>query len=189
MRIVGGSLRGRPLAAPEGLAVRPTADRTREALFGILEGGRLAGGPASLEGALVVDAFAGTGALGIEALSRGAAQAVFVERAPQAVASLRANLRSLGVEDRARLVERDALHPPAAERPAELILLDPPYNQGLAGPALAALQAAGWIGPRSLVVVELLKAEPLPEAADFERLDDRCYGKTRLLFLRRGDAG
>ncbi|SMF62590.1 16S rRNA (guanine966-N2)-methyltransferase [Tistlia consotensis] len=188
MRIVAGSLRGRPLVAPEGQAVRPTADRTREALFGILEGGRLSDGVSPLTGALVLDAFAGTGALGLEALSRGAAEAVFIERAAPALNALRANVRSLGVAARCRIVERDALHPPPAERPAGLVLLDPPYNQGLVGPALEALRSAGWIGPETLVVVELLKAEtpPLPEG--FESLDDRRYGKTRLLFLRLSTA-
>lgn len=184
MRIVAGSLRGRQLAAPAGLAVRPTADRTREALFGILEGGRFSDGASLLPGALVLDVFAGTGALGLEALSRGAEHAVFIERAPAPLESLRANIRNLGVGTRCRVVERDALHPPAAERPADLALLDPPYNQGLVGPALATLAATGWIGAWTLVVVEQLKAEPLPQAEGFEILDDRCYGKTRLLFLR-----
>lgn len=186
MRIVAGSLRGRPLAAPAGQAVRPTSDRTREALFGILEGGRLSGGSSPLPGALALDAFAGTGALGLEALSRGAEQAVFIERAPAALEALRANIRSLGVGARCRVVERDALHPPPAERAADLVLLDPPYNQGLVGPALAALREAGWIGEESLVVVELLKAEARPEVPGFGTLDERSYGKTRLLFLRHG---
>ncbi|MEX0760397.1 MAG: RsmD family RNA methyltransferase, partial [Tistlia sp.] len=122
MRIVAGSLRGRPLVAPEGLAVRPTADRTREALFGILEGGRLSGGISPLAGGLVLDAFAGTGALGLEALSRGAETVVFIERAPAALESLRANVRTLGVSARCRIVERDALHPPRAAAPATLVL-------------------------------------------------------------------
>lgn len=184
MRIVAGSLRGRPLSAPAGLAVRPTADRTREALFGIVDGGRLTGGASPLPGGLVVDVFAGTGALGLEALSRGAEQAVFIERAPAALEALRGNVRTLGVAERCRIVERDALHPPTAERPAALVLLDPPYNQGLVAPALEALAAAGWIAPDTLVAVELLKVEALPVPAGLQLLDERTYGKTRLLFLR-----
>src|SRR5690606_35910865 len=100
VRIVAGSLRGRQLAAPAGLAVRPTADRTREALFGIVKGGRLSGGAVPLTGALVLDAFAGTGALGLEALSRGAREVVFLERSAQALEALRGNVRSLDVAAR-----------------------------------------------------------------------------------------
>lgn len=187
MRIVAGSHRGRQLAAPAGLAVRPTADRTREALFGIVEGGRLSGGALPLTGALVLDAFAGTGALGLEALSRGAREVVFLERSAQALEALRGNVRSLDVAARCRIVERDVLRPPAAEAAADLVLLDPPYNQGMAGPALEALRAAGWIGPGTLVTVELLKTEAAPSLPWMTVLDDRTYGKTRLLFLREGD--
>jgi 16S rRNA (guanine966-N2)-methyltransferase len=110
---------------------------------------------------------------------------VFIERAPAALESLRGNIRTLGGAERCRVVERDALHPPTADRPAALVLLDPPYNQGLVEPALEALDAAGWIGPQTLVSVELLKAEALPVPPGLQLLDERTYGKTRLIFLRR----
>jgi len=187
MRIVAGKYRGRPLSAPEGTTVRPTSDRTREALFGILEGGRLSGGGSPLPGALVLDAFAGTGALGLEALSRGAEDVVFIERFPPALNALRANIAILEAAGSCRVLDRDVLHPPPAPRPARLLLMDPPYQQGLAVPALQALQAAGWIDRESLIALELMKAEDFTPPAGFEVLDSRVYGKARLVFLSLTD--
>lgn len=184
MRIVAGRFRGRPLQAPEGTAVRPTGDRTREALFGILEGGRLTGGDSPLPGALVLDAFAGTGALGLEALSRGAGEVVFIERLAPALTALQENIAVLGAEKETRVLDRDALHPPPAERPADIALMDPPYHQGLAQPALVALRAVGWIGPDSLIALELMKAEDFAAPEGFGVLDERVYGKARLVFLK-----
>ncbi len=189
MRIVAGSLRGKRLAAPEGEAVRPTADRTREALFDILAGGRLTGGVSPLPGARVLDAFAGTGALGLEALSRGAAHVDFLERFAPALECLRANVRSLEAGERVRIHDRDVLHPPQAAAPADLVFLDPPYNQGYAGPALEALLAAGWIAPHTLISLELLKSEEPELPADFALLDQRKYGKAKLWFLRLAEDG
>lgn len=188
MRIVAGSLRGKRLVAPEGAAVRPTADKTREALFGILEGGRLTGGVSPLHGARVLDAFAGTGALGLEAVSRGAAQVDFLERFAPALESLRANVRALEVGERARIHDRDVLHPPRAGAPADLVFMDAPYNQGLSGPALEALRAAGWIRPETLISLELLKSEEPELPADFALLDARKYGKAKLWFVRLAPA-
>jgi len=184
MRIVGGRHRGRRLAAPEGLAVRPTADRTREALFNILTQGRLARARASLAGARVLDAFAGTGALGLEALSRGAREAVFMENQAAALAALEANLAALGERDAGLVLRCDVLHPPAETGGAcDLVLLDPPYGQGLAAPALSALAAAGWLAPGALVSVELIKGEEVTPPPGFEALDQRSYGKARLVIL------
>lgn len=185
MRIVAGRYRGRRLDAPEGLAVRPTSDRTREALFDLLAGGRLSDGLSPLPDALVVDAFAGTGALGLEALSRGAGTVVFIERHGPALDALKSNIRTLGAERDCRVIERDALHPPAAETPAGLIFLDPPYGQGLAAPAIEALAAAGWVGEATLISVELMKSEDFTPPAGFQEVESRRYGKAKLVILRR----
>jgi len=183
MRIVAGKHRGRRLVAPEGLAVRPTADRTREALFNIL--GQARGGPAPLEGARVLDAFAGTGALGLEALSRGAGSVAFMESQPSALAALERNIESLGEGAHAKALRADVLRPPKAEPPADIVLMDPPYNQGLAEPALAALAEAGWIAADTIVVVELMAKEPFEAPPGFTVTDERKYGKARLVFVGR----
>ena len=188
MRIVAGRFRGRPLAAPEGLAVRPTSDRAREALFNILVQGKIAERGPALTGARVLDAFAGTGALGLEALSRGAAHVVFMEEHVAAEAVLHDNLRRLDVQDESTVLRADVLRPPPAARhggPCGLVLMDPPYNQGLAAPALAALAAAGWIAPGATVAVELMKAETFEAPAGFELRDARDYGKAKVAFLAR----
>lgn len=185
MRIVGGSLRGRRLVAPEGRGIRPTADRTREALFNILEGGRF--GPSDLlQGARVLDAFAGTGALGLEALSRGAASAVFLDSAPAALALCRDNIKALGLADRAEVVTASALNPPKARAAVDIILMDPPYGEDLAAAAIAALDQQGWLAAAGLVVTELGAKEAFDPPAEFDLLERRRYGKAALLFLKRG---
>lgn len=181
MRIVAGRHRGRHLAAPEGLAVRPTSDRTREALFNILGQGR--DDLPALAGARVLDAFAGTGALGLEALSRGADNVSFIESQPTAIATLERNIRALEEEDSTEVIRADALRPPRTSYPADIVLMDPPYSQGLAEPAITALARAGWIGAASLVVVELMAKEPFTPPAGFAIRDQRKYGKARLVFL------
>ncbi len=205
MRIVAGRHRGRRLEAPAGIAVRPTADRTREALFNILTQGKLPwrapvgeqgaeghgaegqgaerrGNP--LAGARALDAFAGTGALGLEALSRGAAFVTFMENQAAALAACRNNIALLEETVRSQALRCDVLRPPPAPAPCDLVLMDPPYNQGLAAPALAALEAAGWLAPGALGVVELMAKEPFAPPEGFEALDERKYGKARLVFLR-----
>jgi 16S rRNA (guanine966-N2)-methyltransferase len=186
MRIVAGRHRGRRLLAPPGETVRPTSDRAREALFNILSHGRLAAEGIPFAGAAVLDAFAGTGALGLEALSRGAAEAAFIERDREALATLRQNIAALGEGGRARIVSGDAARPPRALSPYALVFLDPPYRSGLAAAALAALDAAGWLTPDPLAVVELAAREHLTPPAGFNLFDERVYGAARLLFLRRG---
>ena len=180
MRIVGGSLRGRRLRAPAGLRVRPTGERVREALFDILLHGGMAG---PLDGARVVDLFAGTGALGIEALSRGAASLTAVESEADVRGVLRANIEALGCADRATVVAGDATRLPPAAAVCHLVLLDPPYRSGLAAPALATLVEGGWLDDESTVVVEHGMDDPFepPEALTVQ--DRRRYGRTALTFL------
>jgi 16S rRNA (guanine966-N2)-methyltransferase len=185
MRIVGGSHRGRRLVAPVGEAVRPTSDRAREALFNILSHGRFAAAGLAFAGRPALDAFAGTGAFGLEALSRGASAAVFIESEREALAVLRRNVAALGVADQAHIVAGDATRPPRAVLACAVAFLDPPYRSGLAAPALAALAAAGWLSPDALVVVEVAAREDLPLPAGFTLLDERVYGAARLVFLGR----
>lgn len=188
MRIIGGALRGRRLKAPPGQGVRPTSDRARQALFNLLAHGAALRGLA-LDGAVVLDAFAGTGALGLEALSRGARRAVFLESDRAALAALAQNLRALDQEDRAVVVARDALRPGPAPDKAAIAFLDAPYGSGLAAPALAALAQAGWLADGAVAVVEHGAREALDAPAGFERLDERRYGAAMLSFLRwRGSA-
>lgn len=185
MRIVAGRHRGRRLAAPEGLAVRPTSDRTREALFNILSQGHK--GLPALDGARVLDAFAGTGALGLEALSRGADNVSFIESQPAAIATLERNIRSLEEEDNTKVIRADALRPPRTSYPADIVLMDPPYSQGLAEPAVTALAHAGWIGDVTLIVIELMAKEPFTPPSGFAVRDQRKYGKARLVFLETAE--
>ena len=187
MRIVAGKNRGTKLAAPENWNTRPTADRTRESLFGVLQGGRLGD---VLTDALVVDVFAGTGALGLEALSRGATEAVFIENDREAVQALRENIARLKVTDTAIVIEGDilSLHR-TAPRPAGLILMDPPYNSGLAAPALDRLHKGGWIDGETLIVVECEKSEQLEIPEWLDVLDNRRYGKAQISFLRPDMSG
>jgi len=191
MRIVGGRHKGRPIRAPEGEGVRPTRGLPRESLFNILTHGRFAADGDPLAGARVLDAFAGSGANGLEALSRGAAEAVFIETQAAAIAALRQNLQGLGEQGNATIVQADALRPPRATKPCHLAVLDPPYGQGLGPPALRALAEQGWLAEGALVAVELLKTEDLAPPEGFDELDTRTYGKAKIVFLsygRRGEA-
>lgn len=181
MRIVAGKHRGRRLVAPEGLAVRPTGDRTREALFNILGRGR--DGALPLTGLRVLDAFAGTGALGLEALSRGAKSVAFMESQASALKALESNVAALDETDRCQVLRIDVLRPPQADHAADLVLMDPPYNQGLGEPSLAALRRSGWIVAGTTVVIELMAKEPFEAPAGYEPQDERKYGKARLVFL------
>jgi 16S rRNA (guanine966-N2)-methyltransferase len=191
MRIIAGKFRGRKLEAPEGEAVRPTSDRAREALFNVLvHGGYRAGGGSAVEGALVLDAFCGTGALGLEALSRGAARATLMDSDSKALAVARRNAKALGVESQVSYALVDATKPPPPRAAHDLVFLDPPYDSDLAAPALAALAEAGWIAPGTLVVVERpSKRAELAPPAGFVELERRKYGAATLIFLRYGAAG
>ncbi len=185
MRIVAGHLKGRRLAAPEGRDIRPTADRTRQALFDVLEHGHLTeDGGSVLADAVVLDAFCGTGALGLEALSRGAAEANFMDSNNAALDCARANAKTVGVP--ANFILADATNPPRARKGANLIFLDPPYDGGLGAPSLSALREAGWIAPGAIISLEMSGPElsrfTAPEG--FEAIDERRYGKARIVLLR-----
>lgn len=186
MRIVGGEFRGRPLAAPPGLDIRPTADRTREALFNLLEHGRMAAAGSPVAGASVLDAFCGTGALGLEALSRGADHVVFMDHSQAALAAARGNAAPLGIEDRMTFLRADASRPPKPTRPAGLVFLDPPYGEALAGAAIVALDAAGWIDGDAVVAVETGSKDAFEAPSGFTLEDARVYGRAKVWLLRRG---
>jgi 16S rRNA (guanine966-N2)-methyltransferase len=187
---VGGQHRGRQLETPDDLPIRPTSDRARESLFNILEHGRMTkGGLSPIRGARVLDAFCGTGALGLEALSRGAAHAVFIDRDPAALRLARHNAARLGVSTEATFLLADATHPPRADQPCTLVFLDPPYHQDLVAPSTSALMQAGWIGPGAIVVAELARREKLRKINELEEIDARLYGKTQIIFYRALNEG
>jgi len=185
VRIVAGNLRGTKLVAPESLDVRPTPERAREALFSSLTSGRWGN---VLIDRPVLDLFAGTGALGLEALSRGAARVVLVENHPRALEALRANVAKAGVRETAQIRDTDAtrFHDRAAE-PAGLVLMDPPYRTGDWEPALQSATAAGWVGPDTIVVIEVAKTEDVETPDGFEEVEERRYGPAKLILLRRAD--
>ncbi|HTQ81690.1 MAG TPA: 16S rRNA (guanine(966)-N(2))-methyltransferase RsmD [Pseudolabrys sp.] len=182
MRVVGGRLRSRTLAGPKGDGLRPTADRLRESLFNILAHGY--GDPIS--GARVLDLFAGTGALGIEAISRGASYALFVDDGVEARALLRDNVESLGLGGVTRIFRRDAtkLGPVHPLEPFSLAFLDPPYGKGLAEKALASARAGGWLTPGALAVVEEAADAKFTAPQGFAELERRQYDDSELVFLR-----
>ena len=184
MRIVGGRLRSRPLAGPKSDAVRPTSDRLREALFNILA--HAYGDPVS--GARVLDLFAGTGALGIEAISRGATYVLFVDEGVEARALLRDNVEALGLGGVTRIFRRDAtkLGPVHPLESFSLVFLDPPYGKGLAERALSAACAGGWLKPDALIVVEEAAGAAFKAPEGFTELERRQYDDTEFIFLRLG---
>jgi 16S rRNA (guanine966-N2)-methyltransferase len=189
MRITGGAYRGRSIAAPPGPATRPTADRARQAVFNRLEHAAWSPG---LAGARVIDLFAGSGALGLEALSRGAVACVFVETAEAARAAIRENLEALdpngGLLGRSRILRRDATAPgdrsTAGFEPFVFAFLDPPYGRGLGASALAALADGGWLSPGAICVVEQGAGEPDAVVAGFQAIDARRYGAAKIQIMR-----
>lgn len=185
MRIVAGEFRGRSIIAPPGRETRPTADRARQALFDVLSHAPWA---PELSGARVIDLFAGSGGLGLEAISRGGAFCLFVETAEEARGAIRDNVEALGLFGRTRVHRRDAtdlgVKPAADGAPFDLAFLDPPYGKGLAETALSGLAAGGWLAPGAVAVVERSTAESLNAPQGFEHLDARSWGAARVEFLR-----
>jgi 16S rRNA (guanine966-N2)-methyltransferase len=182
VRIVGGEFRGRALAAPSGRETRPTADRLRQTIFDILGHGH----GDVLKGARVLDLFAGTGALGLEALSRGAAFALFVEEAVAARGAIRANIEALRLTGRTRVFRRDAtrLGPAGTVLPFDLVFADPPYGQGLGERARASARAGGWLGPGALIVLEEAASAAVAPVPGLGVTDARRVGDTQIVFLQ-----
>lgn len=185
VRIVGGEFRGRGLAAPKTLTIRPTTDRSRESLFNILSHAY----PEALAGTRVLDLFAGTGAVGIEALSRGARSALFVESGVEGRGIIQKNIETFGLQGRARLFRRDAtkLGMSGTMGAFDLVFADPPYGKGLGDSALVSAARGGWIAQGALVVLEEeTAAEPDP-GKGFDLLDSRAFGDTKMRFFRYTD--
>lgn len=188
MRIVGGKYRGRKLDTGPDQQIRPTSDRTREALFSILAHNADLGPvdddrPGWPREARVLDACAGTGALGLEAWSRGAAAVAFIEKAPAHCRLIERNARGCGIE-RPAVFQRDATAPGKAPRAFDLLFTDPPYADGLVPEILAALSAQGWLAPGALAVAEIPARSDLLPPDGFTGLDERVYGAAKLVFLR-----
>jgi 16S rRNA (guanine966-N2)-methyltransferase len=185
MRIISGLYKGRSLTAPQGQATRPTSDRARQALFNILEH---AVWSRPMAGTRVIDLFAGSGALGLEALSRGAAYSLFVETDAEARGAIRDNVEAFGLFGVTRIHRRDAAdlgQKPAGDgAPFDLAFLDPPYGKGLGEQALAGLKDGGWLAPGALVVFERGADEAEPLTPGYEMLDVRDYGAARVYFLK-----
>jgi 16S rRNA (guanine966-N2)-methyltransferase len=185
MRIVGGRLRGRALKAPASRTIRPTSERLRESIFDILA--HAYGDPVG--GARVIDLFAGSGALGLEALSRGASFVLFVEEGAEARALIRANVEALGLAATTRIWRADATRLGRAPEPYSLAFLDPPYGKNLAGRALQALDGGGWLAPGALIVVEEDARATIDAPQALRLTEERIYGDTKLaLFSSEGTA-
>ena len=185
MRIVSGSLKGRAITAPDGQNTRPTSDRARQAIFNVLEHASWA---EPLSGARVIDLYAGSGALGFEAISRGGAFALFVEIDDEARGAIRENADAWGLMGRTRVHRRSAtdlgVRPGPIAEAFDLAFLDPPYRQGLGEQTLARLLEGDWLKPGAVVVFERGSDEPEIETPGYERLDARDYGAARVLFLK-----
>lgn len=186
MRIVAGTHRGRTLASPQGKNTRPTSDRVRESLFNILAHAKWHESSA-LDDALVLDAFAGTGALGLEALSRGAANAVFMEKDRAAHDICRQNINTLSESARSTTLICDALAPPPRPEtiaPRSLVFLDPPYGKGWGSESLQALTAKNWLAPKATIIMEMAKKQREDIPQGFTLHDERSWGIACVLFLR-----
>ncbi len=183
MRVVAGRFRGRALAAPADQRIRPTSDRVRESAFNILAHGIA---DFTLADARIIDLFAGTGALGIEAISRGAAYCLFVEEAPEARAVIRQNVEALGLTGETRIFRRDAtdLGPIGTMAPFDVAFLDPPYGKGLGEAASQSLVEGGWLKPQAVCVLEERADAPFELPARFALMDARTYGDTTVRFMR-----
>ena len=179
MRIIAGKFRHRKLLPPPP-TTRPTSDRARESIFNII----YSLDATTMEGAFILDAFAGSGALGFEALSRGAAHVTFLEKNPQAARILKENIANLDVGSYCSLIVGDATKPPEAPHPATLIFLDPPYDQVPETPCLIALQNQGWIEAKTLIILETSAKRALNLPPNVALIDQRRYGAALISFLK-----
>ncbi|MCP4074194.1 MAG: 16S rRNA (guanine(966)-N(2))-methyltransferase RsmD [Hyphomicrobiales bacterium] len=182
MRIVAGKFRGRNLATPNNSEIRPTTDRVRESLFAILES-RYA---QHLDGSRILDMFAGTGALGLEAMSRGADFALFADNSTQACSLVRRNIDSLGLERQTKIMRIDAtrIGSVGKMKPFDLVFADPPYEKGLADKSLSRLIAGGWLNPDALIIIEDKAGSPAPSLSACTVLDERKFGETKIWFMK-----
>jgi 16S rRNA (guanine966-N2)-methyltransferase len=188
LRIITGAHRGRKLETAPGNTLRPTAERVREAIFNKLTHGLLTNSGAPLTDVHVLDVFAGTGALGFEALSRGALRVTFFENDAATARLIKRNAEHLSAANTVTVIRRDATKPGPASDPASLVLMDAPYRSGITAAALGALQQGGWIGDGAIVVVDVARDEDLDPPSRFEVVDDRRYGAARIIFLRAATA-
>lgn len=182
MRIVGGEFRGRPLAVPKSNEIRPTADRTRESLFNILSHAY----PDAIEGTRIIDLFAGTGAVGLEAVSRGCRHALFVENSVEGRGLLWENIDALGLHGRTRILRRDAtdLGNVANLEPFDMLFADPPYGKGFGEKAFAAAAAGGWLVPGALAILEERADVQVEVPAPFVLRESRTFGDSKMHFFR-----
>jgi len=187
MRIVGGAFRGKKLNIPDDKRLRPTSDRTRESLFNILAHNRecrTEHGYLPLK-SRVLDVFAGTGALGFEALSRGAEHITFMDNHPDSLRLIRENTQNLSAQRYVDILSRNGTSPGNAASPCDLVLMDPPYNEGLAEPCLKALIEGQWLKDDSVIVIELAAKEAFSCPDEFEIFKEKTYGAARLVFLKK----
>lgn len=188
LRIDSGAHKGKKLAVPAGHDIRPTADRARQAIFNML-----VHGDNVVRDARVLDAFAGSGALGLEALSRGAASLVAFDRDAASLKAIRANVAGCREETRTTVRDADATRPPAAQAfgdraPADLVFLDPPYGKDLVPASLAALDKAGWIAGAAIIVAEMDRRDAFDLPAAYSMITDRAYGKARIIILQKASS-
>ncbi len=178
-RIIAGHHKGRRLAVPKGRDIRPTTDRMRERLFSMLMHSRYP----TMAGARVADIFAGTGALGLEALSRGAGHVTFVEKSPASVACLRENINSLSASSETNILQTSARTLPPTSTPYDFIFMDPPYRMGLVEPTLASIVASGWLAEKGVIICELAVDDKIELPESLAMLDERSQSQQRVLFL------
>ncbi len=183
MRIIAGKHRGRKIETPPGKEVRPTSEFAREAIFNILVHGKLAGGGSAAEGARVADVFCGTGAFGLEALSRGAVHVTFVDQSREALDLARKNAQTINELNACEFVHTDALQLPRAFQPHTLAFLDPPYHSSLLAPSLKRLKEQNWLAPGTILICECDERDAFAPPEGFTVLDERKYGRARIVIL------
>ncbi len=185
MHIFSGSLKGRKIVSPKGKEVRPTSGRTREAVFNILTHGNfLEGNKTALEDSRVLDLYCGSGALAFESISRGASHAVLIDIENINLETARKNAIQMGIDKQITCIRSDSSNPPPARMACNLIFIDPPYLSGLAAKTLANLSTSGWLAENAIIVLELEKRDDIKIPEEFEQLDERRYGITKVIILR-----